>query len=644
MKKWSPSLFGSLQDTKLCCAVYWCQCTAVGQLYQRTFGFGCVAISLIFWGLVASTILWATTSAISLDNMFNTDALTIDNPFTIDQYLFMTVFFGSLAPLCALASIVCGAVILCQIRQHIRRRDKLQVDLGDADDCCIPFWCGPCAMIQMLRHEGVTGSSYNLCSPTAGSIQPSKSKKTTVAKIKTPRCSKRLLCFGAIGTVIVVALALSAFTVLVVSAVTIDLSKVHNTTSARIRPLGSEEARRRRLMYDGGDVVYRNAAESLIDDSSTNVATVLCPERDEVLDTFKIDQVYARGYPDVHGDNVYGTWFGTKASNPYGTDMLGATHSKSINVRQTLACRVLVSVPDVTELKATMLRITNLEEYNVHCPDQTTCYALFGSEDDADGAIKELSDGIQNATFTKKIQRVHAYKSRGNILLGCKHAADYVKDGRYSCGISALYTSYDLDIQSDRYEDIEENFHTFWLYPEIAEFLQTGLPYGHIIGTYRDAIRNKKTGKSCNVQIDWFIDFDDTFPQNASNTWQKELVIQEIGRKKASKEVSNYVLNFPGWKWSTILTGWFGPFWKDTCSSFGIKDRFQDLNDYGVQCKGRCLLDCQESSSVRHDFNESACPTCQLTASDLYSDGKDGSGNTKWVDPCFEQDWSCSLA
>ena len=153
MKKWSPSLFGSLQDTKLCCAVYWCQCTAVGQLYQRTFGFGCVAISLIFWGLVASTILWATTSAISLDNMFNTDALTIDNPFTIDQYLFMTVFFGSLAPLCALASIVCGAVILCQIRQHIRRRDKLQVDLGDADDCCIPFWCGPCAMIQMLRHE-----------------------------------------------------------------------------------------------------------------------------------------------------------------------------------------------------------------------------------------------------------------------------------------------------------------------------------------------------------------------------------------------------------------------------------------------------------------------------------------------------------
>ena len=641
--KWTPQLFSCLKDTRLCCPVSWCQCIAAGQLYQRIFGFGCLSISVIFWGFVVSTVLFVTTSTISLDAYFNLDALTIDNPFTTDEYLFMGILFGVLAPICAIGSIVSGTVILCQVRRHIRTRDKIQVNLGVADDCCIPFWCGPCAMVQMLRHEGVTGSSYSLCSPTAGSAPSttsSKSKKIIVQKVDTPKCSRKTLCVSAVGMVMLVLLAWSAFTVLVVTSVAIDLSKIQNTTNARIRPLGTEEALKRRRMYDG-ESVYRNVAESLVDDElSRNVATVLCPERDEILDTFKIKQVFARGYPDVHGDNVYSQLFGTELSNPYGIDIISATHSKTMNVRNTLGCRVMVNASN-DDLASTILNITNVEEYNFNCTTPTICYAMFGSEEDADSAITTLSDGVlQNATFTKKLEKVQRYKSRGNILMGCKNAADYVRHGKYSCGIAALYTSYDFGVGSGNYEDIDENFHIFWLYPEIARFLQTGLPYGHIIGTYRDAVKNKKSGKTCDVQIDWLIDFNDTLPQNTSNTWMRKLVIEQEPRKNAPIDVSNYVLNFPGWKWSTIFNGWFGPFWKDTCDSFGIKDDFADINDYGYKCAGRCLHECE---SVQPYMNASTCPTCNLKTSDLFSDGKDGLDNVKMVDPCWGKDWSCSL-
>lgn len=154
-RHWNPKLWSCCEDPSLCCTAYWCQCIAVGQLHQRTFGWGCFVISASLWALFACTVLFDTLSG-AYHPM-----LDMDN-------FYIMVVFGTASSLCGLGSAIFGTIILCQVRQRIRLRDKLEPGCcGAADDCCTPFWCGCCAIIQMLRYEGITGENYVLSSPTA---------------------------------------------------------------------------------------------------------------------------------------------------------------------------------------------------------------------------------------------------------------------------------------------------------------------------------------------------------------------------------------------------------------------------------------------------------------------------------------------
>ena len=33
------------------------------------------------------------------------------------------------------------------------------------EDLCCAFWCAPCSICQMMRHEGMAGKSYSVISP-----------------------------------------------------------------------------------------------------------------------------------------------------------------------------------------------------------------------------------------------------------------------------------------------------------------------------------------------------------------------------------------------------------------------------------------------------------------------------------------------
>mgnify|MGYP001426375435 CR=1 FL=1 len=155
MPAWKHNLCACCEDVNLCCSACWCQCIATGQLHERAFGWGCLMISGVLWVLFASTVLF--------------DALSgVYHPLMSADNFYIMVVFGSISSICALSSAIFGTIILCQIRRQIRVRDKVEpLCCGDAEDCCVPYWCGCCAIIQMLRQESVDGTNYVLCSPTA---------------------------------------------------------------------------------------------------------------------------------------------------------------------------------------------------------------------------------------------------------------------------------------------------------------------------------------------------------------------------------------------------------------------------------------------------------------------------------------------
>ena len=663
-KRWSPRLFGCCDDIKLCCPVAWCECIAAAQLYQRVFGFGCAPIAIILWGALGSAALWLAACYLSYYNYFAFDVMSITNPFTDAQYFTMMFLFAALGFACALLSIAYGGVLLCRIRRRIRTRDRLQTDVRGLDDCCVPFWCGPWAIVQMLRHDGATGSTYSLCHPTAGPL-PAPTRRAARRQLAERKWSKRALCVGAVAVGLSVALAAAAFTTMATTAVVLDLSRVHNTSNARMRPMGTAEARRRRLLYRG-EMSYDAVAASLVDSAERNIATVECAEPDDLLEQFEILHVYGRGYPELQGIKSYRLGlYDHDTPTPYGIDTLAPSHSNSLNIRDTLGCRLSVNLsaplPRPANLTEALLRLPSVQEYHIDCPSPTHCFVLFGSEDAADAAIGELQAALAvDATFVKDVRRVRFYPSPGNVLLGCTDAADYIKRGKYTCGIATLSVSYDFTPAArGASSKVRTHFPGYWLYPSISRFLLSGLPYGHIEGWYRDAITNRENGKTCDVRIDWLIDFDDTDPQNASNTYQEVIEIEEQPQPSHEREpggrlagtipypqrdVEGYVLDFPGWKLSPIIDGWLGPFWKETCHTFGPKTRYASRNEWSLRCTGYCRQDdrhCPVDRFAPFDRANSTaryeqCPTCRLTAADLYRDGVDGSKNREWVDPCVQ--------
>lgn len=147
-RAWKAPLCGCYDDPGVCCLISFCQCNAVGQLFQRTAGYGCLGVSALLWTLFVVTQGLATTSTALLDTV------------PIDTYLLLS----SLAAAAGFATTVVGTVVLCTVRGRIRARD--QVPGSAVSDCCTSYWCGFCTMVQMLRQENAY-VGYRPCAVTA---------------------------------------------------------------------------------------------------------------------------------------------------------------------------------------------------------------------------------------------------------------------------------------------------------------------------------------------------------------------------------------------------------------------------------------------------------------------------------------------
>lgn len=165
--RWSTGVCDCCEDPRLACTVCLCAPNATGQLYARVTKRAnrCVWISAAGWAL------FVTTQALSQAS----SALGQQVTDTVCWFGMCTTFvdWDRVATLSILASIsgavgcaatVFAAYFVCTSRRILRARDRIPG--GDCGDCCVSYWCGCCATVQMLRHDRVTGADYRACSET----------------------------------------------------------------------------------------------------------------------------------------------------------------------------------------------------------------------------------------------------------------------------------------------------------------------------------------------------------------------------------------------------------------------------------------------------------------------------------------------
>ena len=177
-RAWGAGLCDCLQDPSLSCYAVICSCNATGQLYERTSkrGSSCLLVAALLWFLWIAMQSLSTTSNTLLQNVWTFECEWWGGgcEWTVhDGRLTTASVLASLAGLLGLAGAVASTCFLCTSRRSLRQRDQIPSDAcGDTcGDCCTAYWCGCCSIVQMLRHERVTGSNYMPCS-SAGVAVP----------------------------------------------------------------------------------------------------------------------------------------------------------------------------------------------------------------------------------------------------------------------------------------------------------------------------------------------------------------------------------------------------------------------------------------------------------------------------------------
>ena len=162
--RWKHGLCECLQDIPLACTVCFCQCNAAGQIFHRTAGYGCLAISALLWTFFVTHNILSVASN-SLFQSWSRRIVLNENDSETEEVLTAYSAVSGVAGFIGVLSAATGTYVLCVARRAIRRRDHINTP-GVGEDCCVSFWCGCCSLVQMLRQESLSGVSYTACSTT----------------------------------------------------------------------------------------------------------------------------------------------------------------------------------------------------------------------------------------------------------------------------------------------------------------------------------------------------------------------------------------------------------------------------------------------------------------------------------------------
>jgi Cys-rich protein (TIGR01571 family) len=110
---------------------WFCSCFQLGQIAEKLRNTGsryCLSMQQIVW---ITVILWILSAVLSVVTSQPGDESSDNN--NNNTYHFASIFLF---------------IVACQLRTHVRRARRIDGD--GCGDCCATFWCGPCAMTQMV--------------------------------------------------------------------------------------------------------------------------------------------------------------------------------------------------------------------------------------------------------------------------------------------------------------------------------------------------------------------------------------------------------------------------------------------------------------------------------------------------------------
>ena len=168
--RWKNELFACCEDGTLSCYALCCSCNATGQIYQRLTKQpgSCLLIAGVLWMLFIVTQVLNSTSMALVNSLTQcTDVLSFIC-FLSDDFRSTAAAANVTSQVAALTGLIFTVVLacfLCTSRRRIRTRDSIPAgECGETcDDCCTAYWCGCCSIVQMLRHENITGDNYAPC-------------------------------------------------------------------------------------------------------------------------------------------------------------------------------------------------------------------------------------------------------------------------------------------------------------------------------------------------------------------------------------------------------------------------------------------------------------------------------------------------
>ena len=192
--QWSSGLCACMTDWCTCCTACWCVPTTTAQLYERFHSAkgSCMKVGLLLWVLyILYVFLNMMTQEMVMNGYFayfpelmkwvewerehgvpGVYNASHPQPSIYEYYPPGTQAVQAGMGIVGIAFFLLTCVLTCQLRAMVRQRDQIKPSTCGGgfgpgfDDCCCACCCMCCVQAQMLRHEGMSGANYQVCSAT----------------------------------------------------------------------------------------------------------------------------------------------------------------------------------------------------------------------------------------------------------------------------------------------------------------------------------------------------------------------------------------------------------------------------------------------------------------------------------------------
>ena len=189
--QWSSGLCACMTDWCTCCTACWCVPTTTAQLYERFHSAkgSCMKVGLLLWVLyILYVFLSMMTQEMVMqgyfayfpelmkwvewerehEGAFNASHL---QPSIYEYYPPGTQAVQAFTGIVSIAFFLLTCVLTCQLRAMVRQRDQIKPSTARASARVRRLCCACCCMSacrRRLRHEGMSGANYQVCSRRRG--------------------------------------------------------------------------------------------------------------------------------------------------------------------------------------------------------------------------------------------------------------------------------------------------------------------------------------------------------------------------------------------------------------------------------------------------------------------------------------------